>query len=182
MGYKGMTGGFAVAVTALTLGISGCQSPTVGAPAPAAAPQNTAVSPGNEESAQAGTPGAAVAAWVTQILEEKYVEACKASVAVADPATSCTGESRATRSLKQLHEAWAKPGVTLPPKAKVEVGKVDAKGDSVTVPDTAVTVDGRTLRDLELIGATGNTSTFKLDLKVQKKDAIWYVSDMKLSF
>lgn len=172
-----------VAAAALTLGLSACQSQTTGAAAgPVVAPPSVSASAaGSGDSSRADTPGAAVSAWVTQILEEKYAEACKASVAVAKPSTSCAGENQVIRTFQQLHTAWAKPGVALPPKAKVDVAKVDAKGDTATVPDTSIKVDGRTLHDLELIGATGNTSSFKLELKVQKKNAVWYVSDLNFS-
>jgi hypothetical protein len=188
MEIKGIkvAGGLAAAMTALTLGLSACQGTTAGTGAgtPAAAPSSTAASAGASQGGKesSGTPGEAVSAWVTQILQERYVDACKASVAVADPTAQCTDDpkNKAVRAFKRLHDAWAKPGVTLPPTGKVEVAKVDANGDTVTVPDTAVKVDGKTLRDLELIGSSGDTSSFKLDLKVQKKDATWYVSDMSI--
>ncbi|OXM64249.1 hypothetical protein CF165_27165 [Amycolatopsis vastitatis] len=79
-----------------------------------------------------------------------------------------------------MHDAWAKPGVELPPKGTVEVADVTAKGDRVTVPDTAVTLDGRTLRSLELVGATGDTGSFSLSLKVEKRGGAWYVTGFDL--
>ncbi|KAA9159668.1 hypothetical protein FPZ12_019930 [Amycolatopsis acidicola] len=79
-----------------------------------------------------------------------------------------------------MHDAWAKPGVKLPPEGKVEVSGVTATGDKVTVPDTAVTVDGKSLHDLELIGSTGDVSSFKLSLETTKKDGAWYVSDWNI--
>ena len=59
---------------------------------------------------------------------------------------------------------------------------VTAKGTEVTVPDTAVKLDGRTLRSLELIGATGDTGSFSLTFKMQKHEGAWYVQgfDLKL--
>jgi hypothetical protein len=98
--------------------------------------------------------------WVTQILQEQYTEALA--------------------SAKSLREAWAKPGVKLPPQGKVEVAEVSAKGDEVTVPDTAVKLDGRTLRSLELIGATGDTGSFELSFKMQKHKGAWYVESFDL--
>ncbi|MFD2420555.1 hypothetical protein [Amycolatopsis pigmentata] len=188
MEIKGIkaTGGLAAMATMLTLGLSACQQHTEGAANPVAASSSantSAAAPSSKASSQAATPGDAVSAWVTQVLQEKYVDACKTSVAIVAPSTSCTddGNNDVISAFKHLHEAWAKPGVTLPPKGKVEVAKIDAKGDSATVPDTAVKVDGKTLRDLELIGSSGNTSSFKLDLKTQKKDGVWYVSDMHIS-
>ncbi|MBB1152520.1 hypothetical protein H4281_05215 [Amycolatopsis sp. DR6-1] len=80
-----------------------------------------------------------------------------------------------------MHDAWAKPGVTLPPQGKVTVDEVSTSGDQVTVPDTAVKLDGRTLRSLELIGSTGNTSSFSLAFKVQKHEGAWYVQGFDLN-
>jgi len=131
----------------------------------------------------AETPGAAVERWVTQILQEQYVEACLSSapaLPAGQDAQSLCAEPAASASAKSLRSAWAKPGVTLPPEGKVEVAAVAAKGDKVTVPDTAVKLDGRTLRSLELIGATGETGSFALSFRVEKHAGSWYVTGFDL--
>lgn len=46
--------------------------------------------------------------------------------------------------------------------AKVDVTGVAPESETVVVPDTAVRVDGQTLRSLELIGSTGDTESFGL--------------------
>ncbi|WP_244210916.1 hypothetical protein [Amycolatopsis kentuckyensis] len=118
-------------------------------------------------------------------MEEQYTQACLSGAPVLpagqDAETLCKSP-RALASAKSLREAWAKPGVKLPPRGKVEVAEVTTKGDEVTVPDTAVKLDGRTLHSLELIGATGNTGSFSLTFKMKKHEGAWYVQgfDLKL--
>jgi hypothetical protein len=126
----------------------------------------------------AETAEAAVESWVTLILQERYVEACLASAPVAPPGqdvTALCGSTEAIKAVESLHDAWAKPGIRLPPDGKVEVTGVTAKGDKVTVPDTAISVDGHTLRSLELIGASGKTAAFSLTLDLLKLGGAWYV-------
>ncbi|WP_236725307.1 hypothetical protein [Amycolatopsis orientalis] len=53
-------------------------------------------------------------------------------------------------------------------------------GPVITVPDTAITLDGRTLRSLELIGGSGDSKSFTLTLNVEKRDGAWYVADLNL--
>jgi len=178
-GNRPATAWFGALTGVLLMGLSACGSAEVaGAAGPATPPPSVPAGPG-----AAATPEAAVAAWVPQILREQYTEACLSSVLVndsgGDPATTCKS-AKMTRTLKGLHDAWSKPGVT--PDSKVTVAKVDAQGDEAKVPDTSVKVGDRTLRDLELIGSSGNTGSFKLELKVRKKDGAWYVSDMNISF
>ncbi|MFF1615064.1 hypothetical protein ACFVYA_45620 [Amycolatopsis sp. NPDC058278] len=131
----------------------------------------------------AETPGRAVERWVTQILQAQYTEACLSSapaLPAGQDAESLCRKPQALTSAKSLREAWAKPGVKLPPAGKVEVGTVKATGDKVTVPDTAVKLDGRTLRSLELIGASGDVGSFSLSLKVEKRERAWYVTGFDL--
>ncbi|MTD55816.1 hypothetical protein GKO32_17810 [Amycolatopsis sp. RM579] len=84
-------------------------------------------------------------------------------------------------AVKQLHEAWAtKQGVKLPPEVKVTVNDVKGQDGKATVPDTDIKVGDKTLRDIELIESTGDTSSFQLSLQVQKKDDLWYVAGMDI--
>jgi hypothetical protein len=66
----------------------------------------------------------AVTYWVTQVLESHYQRACLASAPGAaagqDPSQPCPSDTF-SKVAQSLHTAWAKPGVTLPPKAKVQV-------------------------------------------------------------
>ncbi|WP_083752627.1 hypothetical protein [Actinosynnema sp. ALI-1.44] len=82
--------------------------------------------------------------------------------------------------MESLHEAWAKPGVKLPPQAEVKVTGVVPQGDTATVTDAAISVDGRTLRELALIGATGNVESFSVSLEVKKRNGAWYVGDLQI--
>ncbi|MFJ7217622.1 hypothetical protein [Amycolatopsis sp. NPDC098790] len=161
--------------------VAGSANAAAGSPPTSA----SATASSSQEPAASGakTPAAAVERWVTQILEERYTEACLSAApllpAGQDAETLCKSPEALT-SAKSLREAWAKPGVELPPRGKVEVETVPAKGDKVTVPDTAVKLDGRTLRDIELIGATGDTGSFALGFKVQKHAGAWYVTGFDL--
>lgn len=182
--------GRVVAVSALALGLAACggeavsgsAQPIQGSTAPAS---SSAAAGGGQGEDSTKTPEGALKSWITQVLQEKYAEACEASAPAAapgqDPATVCASDDIKT-SLSSMREAWAKPGVKLPPEGKVTVDALSPAGDSITVPDTAVSVDGRTLHDLELIGATGNTSSFKLSLEMTKQDGTWYVSDWNIDF
>ncbi|WP_245617141.1 hypothetical protein [Amycolatopsis taiwanensis] len=190
-------GRLTTAVVALALGLTACGSKDTGTtgtgtspvsvPAASAPSGSASASSNNTDSAGgARTPGEAVSAWVTQILQEEYTKACQSSAVVAaeagqDPATMCESGGGAVSSMKHLHDAWAKPGITLPPAAKVKVDDVDPKGDTATVPDTSIKLGDKSLRDLELIGSSGDTSSFRLDLQVVKKDGAWYVGGMDIS-
>jgi hypothetical protein len=118
---------------------------------------------------------------------EEYTEACVLSATVSadetgqDTEAMCASEGDAIQAMNQLHEAWVKPGVTLPPDAKVEVDEVDVQGDTATVPDTSVRVGDVSLREIELIGSSGDTDSFELSLQVQKQDGSWYVAGMDMS-
>ncbi|MET8850812.1 hypothetical protein [Amycolatopsis sp. NPDC004625] len=159
--------------------VAGSASPATTGPVTPAAPASPV-----RPASGAGTPGGAVERWVTQILQERYTEACLSSAPVLLPAgqdaeTLCR-KPEVLASAKSLHEAWAKPGVTLPPAGKVEVAPVKQAGDRITVPDTAIKLDGRTLRSIELVGATGDTGSFSLSLKVQRHAGSWYVTGFDL--
>ncbi|MEV4051922.1 hypothetical protein AB0J55_12130 [Amycolatopsis sp. NPDC049688] len=132
----------------------------------------------------ATSPGLAVERWVTQILQEQYTEACLSgapALPAGQDAEALCRKSQVAASARSLREAWAKPGVKLPPDGKVEAAAVPATGDKVKVPDTAVKLDGRTLRSLELVGATGDTGSFSLSLKVEKHAGAWYVTGFELN-
>ncbi|MGV9360218.1 hypothetical protein [Amycolatopsis sp. NPDC003731] len=162
--------------------VAGSASPATTSP-DAPPSSGTAPTSAAQPASGAETPGAAVERWVTQILQEQYVEACLSSapaLPAGQDAQSLCAEPAASASAKSLRSAWAKPGVTLPPEGKVEVAAVAAKGDKVTVPDTAVKLDGRTLRSLELIGATGETGSFALSFRVEKHAGSWYVTGFDL--
>lgn len=177
------------AVVALAVVVTGCQSKgatwtgagSTQATAESASPENT------NESAGAGTPADAVAVWVTHVLQEEFTEACQLSATVSaeetgqDAETLCASEGDGIQAMTQLHEAWAKPGVTLPPEATVEVDEVEAQGDTATVPDTSIRIGDMSLREIELIGSSGDTDSFQLSLQVQKQDGSWYVSGLDMS-
>lgn len=187
------TGWLAAAVVVLAVAVTACQPKAATLPGDAAPVGSTSATaePTSSDSANqpAGgdTPADAVATWVTHILLEEYTEACVLTATVAseetgqDAETLCASDGDAIQAMTQLHEGWAKPGITLPPDAKVEVTEVDAQGDTATVPDTSVMVGDVSLRELELIGATGDTDSFELSLQVRKQDGSWYVAGMNMS-
>ena len=164
-------------------GVSGSAAPV---PSPSASPASASAPTSQAQPASgAETLQVALERWVTQILQEQYTEACLSGAPVLpagrDAETLCKSP-QALASAKSLREAWAKPGVKLPPQGEVEVTGVTAKGTEVTVPDTAVKLDGRTLRSLELIGATGDTGSFSLTFKMLKHEGAWYVQGFDLKF
>ncbi|UOZ06942.1 hypothetical protein [Amycolatopsis sp. WQ 127309] len=147
--------------------------PASAAPAPSSATTTAPVA--------AASPGAAVVQWVTLILRGSYAEACLSGAPAVedgvDPRSVCKGADEVG---KRLRDAWAKPGVKLPPLGVVETDDITAPGDDVSVPDTAVRLDGRSLHELELVGATGDTSSFAISFATKKVDGKWYVGDLKL--
>ncbi len=186
-----MTRWFAALVPAVVVGLAACGSAGVSGSAvpvasPSAAPASASPQPSQAQPASgADTLQVALERWVTQILQEQYTEACLSAAPVlpaGQDAEALCRKPEALASAKSLHEAWAKPGVKLPPEGKVKVTGVTAKGTEVTVPDTAVKLDGRTLHSLELIGATGDTGSFSLTFKMLKHEGAWYVEgfDLKL--
>lgn len=151
---------------------------------PSANTTNSGSEEGNTPSA-AETPVAAVETWVTYILEERYSEACQSTAVVAPPkpdiAAFCASPEGQI-GYTNLHTAWAKPGITLPPQSKVTAADATVHGDSATVPDTLISVDGHTLKSLMLIGSTGEgVSSFSITLTVQRQEKGWYVDGFELS-
>jgi hypothetical protein len=182
----------AVLVPAMAFGLAACGSSVSGTStaAPSGGTRSTATPPSatsksSSANAPADSPAAAVESWVTQILQKRYTEACLASAPAMAPdqdaETVCNGPE-AKKTLESLHEAWAKPGVKLPPQAQVKATGVAPQGDTVTVADTAVSVDGRTLHELALIGATGNVESFSVSLELKKRNGTWHVGDLHIKF
>ena len=188
--------GILVAVgISLLLGLTACNwklGASSGSAAPVSPEQGHAIgsvpsTPSESAAVPSGghTAGLAVVKWVTQVIQEDYVEACQSSAVVAqteagDPAKMCANDGDAVNAMRQLHDAWAKPGIPLPPEVNVEVDGVDVQDDSASVPDTSIKIGDKTLRELELIGSSGDTSSFSLTLKVKKKNDTWYVGDMNI--
>lgn len=182
----------AVLVSAMAFGLAACGSSVAGTgvaassggTSPTATPP-TGTSKSSSANASADSPAAAVESWVTQILQKRYTEACLASAPAMAPdqdaETVCNGPE-AKKTLESLHEAWAKPGVKLPPQAKVKATGVTPQGDTVTVADTAISVDGRTLHELALIGASGNVESFSVSLELKKRNGTWHVGDLHIKF
>jgi hypothetical protein len=186
-------GWVAAVVVTLAVTVSACQSKLATRSGDAGPAESTSVSTEPTSSGDASRPAGAdssadaVAVWVTHIMLEEYTEACWLSATVAaeetgqDAETVCASGGSGIEAATQLHEAWVKPGVALPPDAKVEVDDVDAQGDTATVPDTSIRVGDKSLREIELIGSSGDTDSFQLSLEVQRKDGLWYVAGMHIS-
>jgi hypothetical protein len=119
-----------------------------------------------------------LANWITLVLQAKYADACMASAPTlppgGDPQSKCA-EPEVSKTLKALHDNWAKPNqVKLPPEGKVTVDQVQPTGNTATVSDAAVKVDGRTLHELMLIGAPDVSG--QISFKLQRIDGAWYVA------
>lgn len=186
-------GWLAVTLPLLAVGLSACgsESPTQSqaqSDAGKSASQSSSTassagdgSGGSESTTAAGT----VETFVTRVVTERYKKAC---MTLAPPDTpenvvkSRCANPDSWAILQSLNKAWTKPGVTLPPEAKVEVTNVTKKNGTATVPDTAITLDGRTLREIELMGSQGDTKSFSIALKLQKDGGNWHLSDVKMSF
>ena len=173
------------AAPALLAGVAACGATTTAGSAigttSSAAPATTSTSAAPDKPQGAKTPEAEVAGFVTDVLEAHYTKACMRNAAPAgmDVATACKNPE-AIRTLTSLHDAWAKPGITLPPTSKVQVTGVTTNGDTATVHDTTITVDGHTLNSLMLIGATGDVGGFGMSLSLQKQNGQWYIGDMNM--
>ncbi|WP_433870886.1 hypothetical protein [Saccharopolyspora sp. CA-218241] len=183
-----------VALPVLAMSVAGCgsQSATAGKDVASTAsgdgtsrtaPPSKRTTPGKPTGGSA-KPDEAVKNFVTQVLTENYAELCMSNAPVLppdqDPAVFCA-QPAMHKSMGSLHDAWAKPGVKLPPEGEVTVDvPVKKKAKKVEVPDTAITLDGRSLRELELIGSSGDTSSFSLSLGVVKKDGRWYVESWNI--
>jgi hypothetical protein len=187
----------AAIIASVLLGTAACSSASstaaaAGHPAATTSSQASAASsPGRAAAsassspvaAAASTPAGAMAAFVTDILEEDYHGACLlvlppgANGATAPPSASQC--SAASKTFNALHGAWKKSVVTLPPT--VRVTSVASKGTTATVPDTGVTADGHTLNKLELTGATPGAS-ISLSFVLTQRNGSWYISNMSGHF
>lgn len=184
-------------VGALLAGVVGCGTGAAAGstPAPASVTSASSTTKTTAKPSTGATNGVPVATsasdavvyWVTQVLEAHYQRACLASA----PAVAGSGQGSSqvcpskvfTKVAQNLHNAWAKPGITLPPESKVGVDAttLPSANGTVDVPDTMITVDGRTLRSIELIGATGDTGSISLSLVVSNVGNAWYVSDWNIN-
>ena len=169
----------------LLAGVAACGSTTTAgsavATATSTAPATSTTTAAPDKAQGAKTPEAEVVAWVTDVLEAHYTKACLRSMAPPgmDIATACKNPE-AIHTLTSLHDAWAKPGITLPPKSTVQVTGVTTNGDTATVHDTTITVGGHTLNSLMLIGATGDVGGFGMSMSLQKQNGQWYIGDMNM--
>jgi hypothetical protein len=174
------------------LATAGCGNATANptsAPPPAGTPTETTSASSGSAAPPSGTgdsPAAAVASWVNDVLEQHYQRACAAEVDAArqqqpgaDVTALCAPGSMAMHVLTSLHDAWDKPGVTLP--ARIRVTEVATNGDTATVSDKNVLVDGRSLNDLMLVGARlGQGGSFGTTFTVSRTNGVWRLSDMNL--
>lgn len=136
--------------------------------------------PGAVDSTDVATPEALMISFITDVLRRDYQRACLLSVAPkgVDGAAACA-KPAATSTLMALHDAWAKPGIPLPPASRVTVSGITTSGESATVSDTAIAVDGRTLNALTLIGST-NATGFHLKWSLSRMGGQWYIEQMDL--
>ncbi|HEY2060170.1 hypothetical protein [Amycolatopsis sp. NBC_01480] len=165
--------------SAATSGIGGSPVP---AP-PSTTPSGTSsTSPSGTDAKGAATPEALMTTFVTDVLQQHYRKACLLNAAPPnsnlDPAKVCASPE-ATKTLTSLRSGWAKPGIALPPKGKVTVDKVTPTGDTATVADTGISLDGHTLNALMLIGSH-NAEGFGVKWTLQRKQERWFIGEMNL--
>lgn len=181
-----------VALPLLVVGLSACGSAGSGASQGSGTTANTAgetssavsTTSADTSSSASGTPATAVRSFVTNIVNEHYTKACMSMAAPEDVSqqqkkTRCNSDE-GTRMLESLNTSWAKPGVTLPPESSIKVEDVSTHGGKASVSDTAITLDGHTLREIELMGSSGDTQSFKLTLKLRKVEQAWRISDLNI--
>lgn len=170
-----------VALVALLSAAAACKaSATSGAPSGAEdssapttaphAPKNSShgTAPGGTDAQGTATPEALMTTFVTDVLEEHYSEAGLLNDHHED-----------TRTLINLHLWWAKPGITLPPQSKVTVGKITPNGDTATVTDIDISLDGQTLNDLMLIGSH-YAQGFGVSWTLRQQNGKWVISSLDL--
>jgi hypothetical protein len=198
------------AAAAALLGLVGCGSsgsqPTAsssgatsqGTTSQGATASNSAGSgAGGSTSAAAGTPEAALSAWVTDIVEGDYLAACtKMAVSANGTATGtptpgtpalCTKASQtgAVSSspetlIKDLHPSFTPKSLSGQPS--VAVSPVSASGSTVTVDAKQVSIDGTPLNQVIVANSTGvSTSDVQVTFSLTRLGGTWYVSNFNLN-
>lgn len=164
--------------TAVLLGAVACSSSTTSAgTAPTSGGTTGGASTEAAAAASHASPANAVAAWVADVIENHYPAAC-ALMAENGKTASAAECAQGAPEFDSLRQAWTKNVVTLPPK--VTVAHVKSTSGGASVVDSDVLVDGHTLRDLELIGASGQTGSFSLTLDLQPLNGGWYLSNVDI--
>jgi hypothetical protein len=165
--------------SAATSGIGGNPMP---APAGTTPSSSSTPSSNTPDAKGAASPEALMTAFVTDVLQQHYRKACLLNTAPPgtnlDPAKVCAS-AEATKTLTSLRNGWAKPGIPLPPKGKVTVDEIKPTGDTATVTDTGIFLDGHTLNALMLIGSH-NAEGFGVKWTLQQKQGRWFIGEMNL--
>ncbi|WP_174505116.1 hypothetical protein [Streptacidiphilus carbonis] len=156
---------------------AGATPTTAAAPATAATPTVVA-GPG------AGSPTLAVQGWIAAVAEQKHTAACALMLEPgSDGALHPISNAQCTqgaKALDSLRTAWVKGPTALPPKVSVTAFS-SSTATTAVVSDTAVLLNGRSLRTLELIGSTvPSGGTFELSLGLSKYRSGWYVSALNM--
>jgi hypothetical protein len=146
----------------------------------------------SESASDQSTAQAAVATWVTAIVEDRPKKAClvmatpanDGSPAKANTAAMCNGNGPKARQTKQrlhsLHTSFTPAQPKNPPTVKV--AKVSVSGKTATVDGEQITVDGQTLKAIVLSHSSGvKENEVGVKIKAAGVDSRWYVTDLGLS-
>jgi hypothetical protein len=192
------------ALAATIAGLTGCSSDSDSAAAKTPTASSSTATDGEEpdegkkkDGSTASKPSAgdqstaegAIAAWVTAVIKGQPKEACllmgdpAADGAPAQASTSakCNSDDPEVKRMQDNLGKFRESFTPEPPtdNPNVEVAKVPATGDKVTVPADKVTVDGQTLDKIILSHSTG-LEAGQLDVNVEssKIEDAWYVTNL----
>ena len=190
------------ATTAL-LGLAGCAGSTVPvASSPATMSQGSGTTPNSSstssgDSSAASTPAAALSAWLGDIVDGHYQEACTRMAVSANGTASGTpvpgtpalcAKTAQTGSIttspetiiKDLHPSFTPKSMS--GQASVKVDPVSATGSSVTIDAKQVSIDGTPLVQVIVSNSTGVTAAeLKVNFTLTRLNQTWYVSNFNLN-
>ena len=134
----------------------------------------------------------AVAKWVTAIVQDRPMGACRvmatpasgSSSAKPNTAETCGGDSpqaqQTKKSLDPLHRWFTPEQPKNPPSVKV--AKTSVSNGTTTVDGEQVTVDGQTLKAVVFSHSSGVTEDeISIKITASEIDGRWYVADLHFS-
>ena len=178
----GSSGGTGTGTGSHSVGVSSSASPSDGA---------------SDAAASLSDPTTALQAWVTNVIEGNYTQACMESTGMptatetsstsAPSATVCADPTKPIADGQSLASTLDKlRNIFTPVGAKsgspdVHVTPIKASGDSATYDARGITVDGQQLDDIVVAHSSGVTAQ-QLDLTfpLTRIDGSWYVANFNL--
>jgi hypothetical protein len=174
-----LTGALATACCA-----AACASGTASTAATTAITASRTSSPAASTAADIhGTPGAALADWLHQIVVGDYKAACADMSQTATPgprAAAACAAPKAVTTLTALHGNFTVDGLRA--ATPISVTSAQVTGAKATVSGTEVRASGTTLNSLMIAHSTGVTpKSFAISFKLAKVDGGWYVTDLDMN-